>query len=364
MKNKLQQIEWAFSDATNDPLHSIHPYPAKFIPELPHTLISLCMQDKDSYILDPFCGSGVTLVEAQRMGYKSIGVDLNPIACLISRTKTKSLGNDFLQVCEDIVSKCTNSESTPIYCDFKNREHWFTQEIYDALAELKGGIAQYEESEYFDALNFCFSSIIVKVSNQDSDTRYAYKDKNKHKEDVLKYFLQSAKKLSKCKNSPSTESQVINSNVLTLTEDQIPNNIGLVVTSPPYPCAYEYWLYHKFRMYWLGFNPQEVKEQEIGTRSLYFKKSKYEGYDFAEQMEQLLRFLYPKCNQGAYLCFIQGRSKIHGQIYNNDEIIADIAKELGFTHIQTIEREIKSSHKSFNLSHARIQKEYIVILQK
>lgn len=364
MKQLLDNIDWSFKDAKSETLHAIHPYPAKFIPEIPHTLISKLMKDRNSYILDPFCGSGVTLVEAQRLGYKSIGVDLNPIACLISRTKVNSLANNFLSVCQDIVEECKKGNITPIYCDFKNREHWFSLEIYNALAELKGCIASYADTELFDALNLCFSSIIVRVSNQDSDTRYAFRDKGKNKEDVLKYFLDAAKKLAKAKVHFDTPSEVINSNVLTLSDEQIPNNIGMVVTSPPYPCAYEYWLYHKFRMYWLGYDPQEVKEQEIGTRSLYFKKQKYEGYDFANQMAQLLAYLFPKCIDGAYLCFVQGRSKIHGKIYNNDEIIADMGKECGYKHIQTIERELNSSHKSFNLSHARIQKEYIVILQK
>ena len=45
----------------------------------------------------------------------------------------------------------------------------------------------------------------------------------------------------------------------------IPRRVGLVITSPPYPNAYEYWLYHKYRMYWLGLDPIAVKKQEIGA---------------------------------------------------------------------------------------------------
>lgn len=364
MNSLFSNIDWSFCGAKPETLHSIHPYPAKFIPEIPNSLIKRLAKDKDSIVLDPFCGSGVTLLEAQRLGYESIGIDLNPIACLISRIKVKPLKEGFLEICQNIVKDCELSKVVPVHCEFKNREHWFTEEIYNALTELKGAITTFEHTDYYDALNFCLSSIIVKVSNQDSDTRYAYRNKNKHKSDVLKYFLESAKKLSKCKVNLDVPSNVVNLNVLNLSNEQIPNNIGLVITSPPYPCAYEYWLYHKFRMHWLGFNPQEVKEQEIGTRSLYFKKQKYEGYDFADQMRQLLIYLYPKCKKDAYLCFVQGRSKIHGRIYNNDEIIAEIGKECGYRHVETIEREINSSHKSFNLSHARIKKEYIVLLQK
>lgn len=78
----LNKVDWNFKGATNNVLHSIHPYPAKFIPNIPRALIQSLPIPKGSIILDPFCGSGVTLTEAQDAGIESIGVDLNPIACL------------------------------------------------------------------------------------------------------------------------------------------------------------------------------------------------------------------------------------------------------------------------------------------
>ena len=149
-----------------------------------------------------------------------------------------------------------------------------------------------------------------------------------------------------------------------MNSDDLPGSIGMVITSPPYPNAYEYWLYHKYRMYWLGYDPIEVKNEEIGARARYFKKSGYDGYDFAGQMSSLLETLYPLCADGAYLCFVIGRSKVHGRIYNNDEIISETAVNCGYHHVITLERNMNSKRKSFNLTHARINKEYIVVLQK
>ena len=180
---------------------------------------------------------------------------------------------------------------------------------------------------------------------------------------MLKYFLQSAKKLKCNAVKDGIPATVLNMNSLNLA-DAIPEKIGAVITSPPYPCAYEYWLYHKFRMYWLNYDPIKVRSEEIGARYTYFKKSKYEGYDFAVQMEQLLSVLFKKCVPGATLSFVIGRSKIHGKIYNNDEIIVEIAQNIGYKHLMTLTRDMVNSHKSFNLSHARIKTEYIVILCK
>lgn len=76
---RLKAVDWDFTDASQDSLASIHPYPARFIPDIPRELISGLGCDKGAVILDPFCGSGTTLLEAQRAGFESVGIDLNPI---------------------------------------------------------------------------------------------------------------------------------------------------------------------------------------------------------------------------------------------------------------------------------------------
>ena len=102
---RLSDIDWDFPQSkTSESIHSIHPYPAKFIPEIPRHLIESLPIPKDTAILDPFCGSGVTLVEAQIRGLKSVGIDLNPIACLISKVKTQNLPADFLNAADHCVN--------------------------------------------------------------------------------------------------------------------------------------------------------------------------------------------------------------------------------------------------------------------
>lgn len=362
---KLRSIEWDFPDAKPSAFSNIHPYPAKFICEIPASLIDCLWEGQGDVILDPFCGSGSTLEVAQTMGIPSIGVDLNPIACLISRVRTGACGDKLLPICNEIVNACKTSLLQSDIPHLPNIAHWFMPQIQQALSLLKNEIEKYIGSLYYDPLRFCLSSIIVKVSNQDSDTRYAFRDKNRSADDVYAYFLQSAKKLAGAKNViPQTDVRVINKNSLKLNADDFHGSIGMVITSPPYPNAYEYWLYHKYRMYWLGFNPIEVKNEEIGARAKYFKKSGYEGYDFAGQMSSLLENLYPHCANGAYLCFVIGRSKVHGTIYNNDEIIAEAAVNLGYRYVTTLQRNMNNKRKSFNLTHARISKEYIVVLRK
>ena len=64
-----------------------------------------------------------------------------------------------------------------------------------------------------------------------------------------------------------------------MTFDVGDEGFGRLVTSPPYPNAYEYWLYHKYRMYWLGFDPIPIRENEIGARPHYFKTNHQDETD-------------------------------------------------------------------------------------
>lgn len=65
-----------------------------------------------------------------------------------------------------------------------------------------------------------------------------------------------------------------------------------------------------------------------------------------------------------FVCFVIGRSKIHGSIIDNAHIIQTIAEERGLRLIARFERVISAHRKSFNLSHANIKTETVIIFQQ
>ena len=365
---ELNNIDWNFSNAVQDALSGVHPYPARFIPDIPRELIRVLGCNKNSVVFDPFCGSGTTLIEAQRAGYDAVGVDLNPIACLISRVKVNCLPEDFLCIASNVLDSAKEAYNGCVEVPvIPNLNHWFKVDIQKALSSILQQIALQLDTTIRDALRLALSSIIVRVSNQESDTRYAAVDNNYVANDVFNGFYNACKKLYYAKRENVISSglvKIINRDILKVTSTDVDKNVGLVITSPPYPNAYEYWLYHKYRMWWLGFDPIEVRTYEIGARPHYQKKNGQTAEDFRKQMSSVFDLLAEILVVGGHVCFVVGRSIIKGTVVDNTELICGVACEHGLIKIANIEREIACVKKSFNLKYGKIKTESILIFRK
>lgn len=86
------------SDTTKH-VHRIHPYKGKFIPQLVEYFLDSHIDEfkkdiffkKNDLILDPFCGSGTTLVQANELGLNAVGIDISEFNALISNSKLKKI---------------------------------------------------------------------------------------------------------------------------------------------------------------------------------------------------------------------------------------------------------------------------------
>lgn len=365
---EANEVDWDFPNSSpTESIHRFHSYPAKFIPEIPRALIELFPPANGSCIFDPFCGCGTTLVEAQQQGFESVGVDLNPIAVMISQVKTSTLPKDFTSEYIRVLNEATSLQTDPSYKEqIPNVAHWFKEDVSEELDRLRRAISTAPKRVRI-FLNAALSSIVVRVSNQESDTRYAAVTKNVSAETVRSLFRTTCQRMASLwefKGAGSPSAYVIQSDVRSLVPKTLPKPIGLTITSPPYPNAYEYWLYHKYRMYWLQHNPLAVKEREIGARAHYFKKEVPSDGDFLKVLKDLFLVTHARSIRNAYACVVIGRSVIHGRVVDNAAITIKAATEAGFSFVTRMDRKMNPNRKSFNLSHARIAKEDILIFQK
>jgi hypothetical protein len=144
-KKKLgNDLNWSLSfdnlreKDTTKHVHRLHPYKGKFIPQLVEYFIDCHTDDfkkqsffkKGDIVLDPFSGSGTTLVQAAELGIHAIGIDISRFNCMITDTKLLDYNLDSLT--QDI--KIINTAITKFETDAKIQE--FEKELYLELAKF------------------------------------------------------------------------------------------------------------------------------------------------------------------------------------------------------------------------------------
>lgn len=359
--------DWTFAASRVSDLHGLHPYPARFIPEIPRRLLEIFADLIDGAILDPFCGCGTTLVEAQRQGRPAFGIDLNPIATLISRVKTTPVPPGVSVRAARVARKALHAGSPvpPI----PNVDHWFSVGARDALARITSALAAIRSPTERDALMLALSRIVVRVSRQESDTRYAAVEREMTLEAVAEMFVESARHVENTLREHAdvasrAEATVLTADVLGVLGTELPRRIGMVITSPPYPNAYEYWLYHKYRMYWLGHDPLPVRAREIGARPHYFRKQAATPADFRDQMLACFRLFDRVMVPNGLVCFVVGRSIIKAREIDNAALVTSAAAAAGFEHLATAARRIPATRKAFNPKNSPIAKEELLLFRR
>ncbi len=368
---RFRDLDWTFPKSkANDGIHGVHPYPAKFIPQIPGKLLDLFHEAVGGAVLDPFCGSGTTLVECRRRGIESVGVDLNPIATLVSRVKTRTSTVNVGGTAELLVDRAAASD-VPELPSIPRLLHWFTEEVARALARLTKVIEDVEDLVEREALQLALSRVIVRVSRQESETRYAAVDVNISEKEVLDAFLKSAHSLDKVLADEAAHlfhgrarCDVLTRNILEIRPEDLPHDFGMVITSPPYPNAYEYWLYHKYRMYWLGEDPIKVRRAEIGARPKYHGSNPATAEDFRCEMSRCFALFARIVRPAALVCILVGRSVIRGQHVDNAALVQQAAGEHGFSLLTSAKRQIPTTRKTFNPAHGSINDETLLVLSR
>lgn len=372
----LREVDLGLRDASRDrDIHSIHPYPAKFVGALPGTLLDLIAQPHAS-IVDPFVGSGTTLVEALRRGHSAAGFDANPIAVLVAAAKVARLSEaDRLRV-HRIVGRVHKGASLPLDDDnvpVQGRNNgrarfWFPRHAFRELKYIRD-LGRLELSgETLLLWTAALSAIVVRYSHQDGETRYSWVDKKVAPWDVFAGFrakISEALKASANANAEYERASTTGASVSTI--DYSTGNCALgnavfdcAIFSPPYPNTFDYHLYHRLRLLLFGHDPAALRRSELGAHLKYDPDTQ----NYLEGMRRAMTALYAALRPGGVLAMVVGDSIIRGNVYDNAADLAQLLHELRFREIGRYVREIPPDRKSFSRSAERLRTETVLVFGK
>jgi DNA modification methylase len=289
--------------------HGLHPYPAKFIPHIPKEIIRAYSKPGD-LVWDPMCGSGTTLVEAVFEGRDAIGGEAEPP-------------------------------------EFPNRDHWFEPQVSRELAYALSRVNSLESDSAKCLARCAFSAILVRVSNQESETRWSAKRQELAPGFVLECLASRLRDSvvrveAFAERSAGSASAQLEDVRATTVDDQ---SVQLIVTSPPYANSHDYYLYNKLRMFWLGHDVAPVQEAEIGSRNRHSDRK--EGIDtYLDAMELTFEEMHRALVAGGRAVIVVADAIIRKQFFQMDRLLSKCALSVGF------ERECQFSfaHQRFNSS--------------
>lgn len=367
---------WNFGDENEDRMHQIHTYPAKF----PSFITSKAIDYAESENIDIetvgdiFCGCGTVAYESGKKGFNFWGCDVNPVAALIARVKSKKLNLDTLS---NYYSSILDIYSDSSYCSFNQKAvnerilYWFEQDRIVELYRLLNAIEKVciNDIDYKEFFLCAFSNILKSTSRWLTKSIKPTVDKKKNTKSALFYFKKQFKKMYRA-NSESQIVQDAGIEIEVLDSLKIEQNekVDLLVTSPPYVTSYEYADLHQLSLLWLGFTDDYRVFRKDTIGSIYDKKNLDNntlnkiGQEILDQlkenedpkartkaikkyyadMEKITENVFNLVRNNGMVLFVIGNTEYKGVKIRNAEHLALSMHESGFREIKVTRRKISN----------------------
>lgn len=387
----MKNLDWDFENADTDIYTSyLHNYTAKFIPQIPERFIKE-YTDKGDTIIDPFVGSGTSIMIAGTNHRKSYGYDLNPLACMISRSKTRNYDisnledknkNLFKKIKQPLnemrnnstfkKGKIKNIDNTKVKIpDFPDRYQWFTPEVLNQIGHLNYRINQIEDNKIKNFYKVNLSSILKRVSKIKKDRSFIAdnviptRDTNKLSPDNENYniyeifkntIIDNTKRVDDYTKTNPIEPKVRNKDSRYIEENK--EKFDLAITSPPYAHSVDYARYYRLTFYWFNLPLRDTRDKEIGARSKRGRKESTE--DYFDNVKLVYKRIHQILKENSKFIIVVGSSQRKNKKINTGERTLNICKNIGFNHDYSITREI-SNHR---MSQKSTTKEKIIVLEK
>lgn len=253
----------SLSSRTNELTHGLHRFPAKYIPQVPRWALREFARPGD-VVLDPFLGSGTTLVEAACFPVQAIGLDFDPLAVEIALAKADPPSSNAVEVAwRALMSEWRDQgdeRSRLPMIGVTNDEHWFDASTRRSLSGLLAALEAVDPPPKVRRfLLVLLSSILRRVSRADDQSMKTYVSGTNPKqpppvEDVLGRAYERA--LSGLREFELQRDPIAGRPTITRGDArdlQLPDgSVDLIVTSPPYLDSVDYQYNLMAEYFWLG----------------------------------------------------------------------------------------------------------------
>ncbi len=300
-------------------IHRWYRFVLSFPPHLVRHYINLFGLDGDAIILDPFCGTGTTLVEAKLHGIKGIGLETNPFPCFASRVKTDwDVHPDELRLFAKMVAERTYSELTKQGIDDRsltpplltNLRILDEQSMRLLIKNSISPLPLHKTLVLLDQINLyqntpahkygilaLGNALVTSIGNLRFGPEVGV-GKIKRDVSVVATWLQEMEKIANdlgmVYGGVYPETEVFQADARQLSKVVTQNSVDAVITSPPYPNEKDYTRTTRLESVVLGFirNRAQLREYKTtflrsNTRGVYKSDKDDEWVEGIEEIERL-----------------------------------------------------------------------------
>ena len=356
MKTKYSHLKFLELDSVNNPnsIHGLYPYRGKISALDARNMIEQFKEDV--VLLDPFCGSGTIIYEAQKHNMSVIGVDNNPLAALLSKAKICKMDEKEkktqIELAETIIKKAKkdlldgNYEEMPQ--EPKKSFHVDTANEIMSVKNYYNDMTDYLKGAYFGAI-----ALTARGCNGYKWTSSTV-GKNIEPKTYIEFFEKFIKKVKKhivfINDSDKPKGKVLEIDSRELDKYIDEKSVDIVFSSPPYFDALDYTAYYGKLIYEIhDVDRLEIKKDLIQTASTY-----------EEDMAEVLKVIDKITKDDSIIVFVVGDRKRGKNITNGGDFFSEI-----WEPSYILEREYKgSSSQVFDKLNKTKRKEQIVVWEK
>jgi DNA methylase len=275
-------------------VHRLHPYLGKFVPQLVEALLARYVKP-GGRVLDPFAGSGTTLVQCLESGYDAVGVDVAAFNCLLMRVKTARY--DLFRLEKDVRgahARLGPSDERPSgYV-----AEWFAPGAAADLLQFRSLVDEYEHADVLRVVLARAARSARLTTHFDLDFPRVPQCEpywcHKHRREctpvqearkfLSRYLLDTLDRIKafyKVRGRRSTADVVHGDS----SEVALDGPFDAIVTSPPYPGLIDYHEQHRYAYELLRLDDR--RDRELGAAALGTSKRALRSY--VDGMSRVLR---------------------------------------------------------------------------